>query len=546
MHDGNCELSLQRKRYGRGAFGHTTPAIGKFGSDMSDESANNTPACPQCGSEESWDGLSWCPSCGYYPAVNRQIDAGPAIAEEEIYEHWWQVVPIWLWTLLTGVAALFILSVAVRLMFAESPIRTVWTFAQVLIGIVGLGTVHMMAYFYSASRSDRLGPLDMVLQPLKTWRSVLEDLPGPSNLVCSLGYSIAAIVFGFFIIDGIDVVGIMQADATARQRARAEQEAKDAAEGKKKTSAMGALIGTASTIARAQQAMNPTAGGPPPANLEDALNSFAGAAPITGDGTIESLTGISSGGTMGSSGGGIGATLQGIAGPDGIDVNTYMNQQQLIASGGLDTTETGARNGDSGATSSDQGDRESNSLGTVELNDPASGQSVLNRPADRSTSRNVRVEAATDFDRAGMVHRATTSPVSTNPANTHPHSEGFTFATPDLNNLVPSGQEVECLILGYTTNATGEIRSLLLAAAPNRKLLRFVGKVPVDQIAPDVLASLVPKFSEIPASRPMVRCPYGGRWIQPELFCVATFDGWTADERLHNVQITRLMNTTAQ
>jgi len=511
---------------------------------MSDESANNTPACPQCGSEESWDGLSWCPSCGYYPAANRQVDAGPAIPEEEIYEHWWQIVPIWLWTLLTGVAMIFVLSVAVRMMFADSPIRTLWTYAQVLIGIIVLGTVHMMAYFYSMSRSDRLGPLDMVLQPLKTWRSVFEDLPEPSNLVCSLGYSIAAIVFGFFIIDGIDVVAIMQADATARQRARAEQEAKDAAEGKKKTSAMGALIGTASTIARAQQAMNPQADGPPPANLEDALNSFAGSAPITGDGTIDSLTGgAPSGGGMPSAGGGIGTALQGFAGPDGIDVDTYLNQQQLIASGGLES---------SAATSQAEGTdtRPSNLASTAgtqpDLNDAASGHSILSRPADKSTARNVRFGPPESTGPTAIFDPKGTSPVATTSTSKGAANSGFHFSHSDLDGLVLSDNEVECLILGYTTNATGEIRSLLLAAAPNRKLLRFVAKVPVERVAPDVLATLLAKFQEIPASRPMVRCPYGGRWIQPEVFCVVKFESWTADERLHNVQVTRLMNTKAQ
>ena len=535
------ELSFQRKRYGRDASGHTTPVIRKIGSAMSDESAKNTPACPQCGSEESWDGLSWCPSCGYYPAANRQIDTGPRTVEEEIYEHWWQIVPIWLWTLLTGVVMIFVLSVAVRLMFDDSPIRTLWSYAQVLTGIVALGTVHMMAYFYSTSRSDRLGPLDMILQPLKTWRSVFEDLPEPSNLVCSLGFSIAAIVFGFFIVDGIDVVGIMQADATARQRARAEQEAKDAAEGKKKTSAMGALIGTAKTIAQAQQAMNPTVGGPPPANLEDALNSFAGSAPISGDGTIDSLTGGRGGGRP-SAGGGIGAAVQGIAGPGGIDVDSYVNQQRLIASGGLESSES---TDTAEQTESHASDLASSAGRLTQLNDAASGHSLLSRTADKSTARILRYGPPTNTGTKDSLDPQGPAPLAATSTSNGATTPEFHFHHSDLGSLVASGNEIECLILGYTTNATGEIRSILLAAAPNRKLLRFVAKVPVDQVAPNVLATLLAKFEEIPASSPMVRCPYGGRWVQPELFCVVSFEGWTADERLHNVQVTRLMNTTA-
>ena len=498
---------------------------------MSDEQTRpqKQKGCPECGSTDDWGGASWCPNCGYYPAAKQQVVVPPTMDEEAEIENWWELIPAWVCVTAAGIGALFIVSVAVRVMFPEGPIRFIWTAAQMGIGLIAMCTAHVMAYFYAVGRTDKLGPLDMFLQPLATWQPALRDLPGSSNLVCTLGCSIAALIFGFFIVDGIDYVAIMQADVEQRKQAQAEQAAKDAKEGKRKTSAMGYLLKGATTVAQAQQAMNPTPVGPPPQSLEEALSSFTGAAPITGDGTMGSLA---SGGLGGLGAGGFGDPVTGLTSDGGIDVNAFMQQQQAIASG------VGGWTGNGGSMSNGlmSGAGTSTPAGSAAAADGTSTTGIR-RPSPRGVAkpngRNVRLPAG-----SGSSSEPRTSPVST-----HTGSSGSSpLSTPTGGaESHASAVEIECLVLGYTTSISGEIRSLLLAAAPDRELLRFVAKVPVEDVEADVLDRMAVHFRSIPQRRSIVRCPYGGNWVKPEVFCIATYDGWTGNRRLNNPQVVRLV-----
>lgn len=424
---------------------------------MSDGTPTNTDCCPECGS--NWAGSSWCPSCGFYPAIDNRNDQ-PLQQEEVVYEHWWEVVPGWLWSLIVGVCMIVVLSGCVRLMFASSTIRMWWTIAQMLGGLVGLGTVHFMAYLYSVSRSDQLGPLDMFLQPLRTWQPVFHNLPDTSNLLCWCAFSGTAILSGYFVVDGINYAAIVEQEAIARQRQRLEEEAQEETEGKR--NGMQLVVATAV----AEQAGG---GSQQSDTMTGALGDFTGNTEQSGilNAASDPESGVEP------------ALEQGRIGAEGFNfVNTGTEEvPESISRESLPRTHSGGANSGAGS-SAGQSNR-----GTAQRHGPGRGP-----------------EAADDIT------------------------------------------QVECLILGYTTNATGEIRSLLLAAAPDRRFLRFVAKVPVDKVAPEVVQLLIRKFEEIPARRPMVRCPYGGRWLQPELFCVATYDSWTADGRLHNAEVVQMMN----
>ena len=116
------------------------------------------------------------------------------------------------------------------------------------------------------------------------------------------------------------------------------------------------------------------------------------------------------------------------------------------------------------------------------------------------------------------------------------HASGNTASTSrhsTYGNDVTRNERLQCLVFGYTTNAQGEVRSLLLAA-PERGGLRFVGKVSVDDVDPDALTGMSERFSEMVQPFPTVRSPYGGRWLKSELFCVVEFTGWAINGRLTN------------
>ena len=516
------------------AIGRKPPTTAPSRFAMSDEQAKpkKQKGCPECGSTDDWGGASWCPNCGYYPAAKQQVVVPPSMDEEAEFENWWEVIPSWVCVTAAGIGALFVVSIAVRVMFPEGPIRFVWTAAQMGIGLIAMCTAHVMAYFYAVGRTDKLGPLDMFLQPLATWQPALRDLPGSSNLVCTLGCSIAALFFGFFIVDGIDYVAIMQADVEQRKQAKAEQDAKDAKEGKRKTSAMGYLLKGATTVAAAQNAMNPTPAGPPPQSLEEALSSFTGAAPITGDGTMGSLA---SGGLGGLGAGGFGDPVSGLTSDGGIDVNAFMQQQQAIASGAGGWSSEGTSMNDgllSGSNLGTQPDSSTSQAGSS----PSGVRRPTHRNVAKSNDRNVRLPSSSG---TGSEAERPTSPVSTSSGSGGSHSPA---QQNDVESPTVPSQEVECLVLGYTTSIGGEIRSLLLAAAPDRELLRFVAKVPVEDVDADVLNRMTTHFLKIPQRRSLVRCPYGGNWVKPEVFCIAAYDGWTGESRLSNPRVVRLID----
>jgi hypothetical protein len=408
---------------------------------MSDGTTITTDCCPECGADVNWKTSSWCPSCGFYPAINFRCEQQDPAREDVTYEHWWEVVPSWLTSVFAGVCLIVVVSGCVRVMFADSPIRTWWTVGQMAGGAVALCTVHFMAYLYSASRSDKLGPLDMFVQPVATWQPVLRNLPESSNLVCWCAFSITAVVSGYLVVDGVNFSELVKQQAASRQQEQEPQEDQQ----QRCRNTISLALRTASTIARVQQAA--CGGMPLPDTLEEALAGLVGDASGMGE----------------------------LSGEDFSELGSFA---ELV---------------------------------------PES------------------------------IRRDSLPPTRPKQPRTSSRSPGEEKSAPTTTGDSAAGSlEVECLILGYTTNAGGEIRSLLLAAAPDFKFLRFVAKVPVNQVNPQLLEELLQKFDEIPAAKPMVRCPYGGRWVRPELFCITTYDGWTAEGRLNAPKVDRLMNTQTE
>jgi hypothetical protein len=262
--------------------------------------------------------------------------------------------------------------------------------------------------------------------------------------------------------------------------------------------------------------------------LEEALSSFTGAAPITGDGTLGSL---SSGGLGGLGAGGFGDPVSGLTSDGGIDVNAYMQQQQAVASGVGGWKSSGA----SMSNGLLSGTELSSQSGSASGSSPTGVRRPSQTGASKSNGRNVRLPSNSSSDGEPQ-----TSPVSTSSGTAESSSPITSIDSPESPE--PS-IEVECLVLGYTTSVNGEIRSLLLAAAPNRELLRFVAKVPVEDVDADVLDQMETHFRDIPQRRSLVRCPYGGNWVKPEVFCVATYEGWTGERRLKNPQVVRLVES---
>jgi hypothetical protein len=103
----------------------------------------------------------------------------------------------------------------------------------------------------------------------------------------------------------------------------------------------------------------------------------------------------------------------------------------------------------------------------------------------------------------------------------------------------PAGQR--CLIIGYTANASGEVRSLLVAVPLKDGRLRFAAKLPLDALTNRDLAELRKVLVKIRTKNPATPCPYGGVWVRPVLQCRVEHDGWTSDGRLRSPSVEELV-----
>lgn len=450
-------------------------------------SAAPTDGCPQCGSEADWGSSSWCPDCGFYPAIGTMVEMPEFEGQEEVYDHWWEAVPIWMWVLAGGIGIIFVTNVLGRLIFGET-IRLYWTVGQMALGLIAVLVCHFLAYLYGASKTDRVGPLDAILKPMGTWQPVLLGMPNTQKLVWGCSWGFSAILFGFLIVGGVNLGEL----AEAHRKANAEKPKK------KGPGAMAFMIKSATVMAQAQGAMNN--GQDAPENMEDALTAFAGAAGVGEDG------GLSMGGTnISDSVGSIG----GAADPD-----AYIAEQKRIASGGSPGGGSHNEHNDSGDDPEEtKDDRDEHSSETSEVSVTEEGSSSANSGDSTTGSRSSGIKRNFGSNRA-------------------------TSRTYGYGQEVVRNEKLQCLVFGYTTNAQGEVRSLLLAA-PQRGELRFVGKVSVDDVEPAALNEMRSRFSDITQPYATVRSPYGGRWLKSELFCVVEFTGWAINGRLTNPYISQ-------
>ena len=98
--------------------------------------------------------------------------------------------------------------------------------------------------------------------------------------------------------------------------------------------------------------------------------------------------------------------------------------------------------------------------------------------------------------------------------------------------------KIELIVVGFTTNASGEMRSVLLAHQSGHGRLQFAAKLSLDGTDVEVRENLEHSLVEILTARPAVPCPYHARWVRPTIACGITYDDVKADGRLVNGQIT--------
>jgi hypothetical protein len=165
-------------------------------------------SCPHCGSTEPWGASSWCPDCGYYPALGGQAKAGCSEifrqkpTEEEFKLK--QFFPLWAVVLAAGVIAVIGLSFVASAILPDRGIeRLLWTLTQCVLGMVAAFIGQFSAFLYAASKDDRYGPMDAFMKPIEIWKMATRTLPAGAWRLWLAGWGLTAVICGATIVGAL-------------------------------------------------------------------------------------------------------------------------------------------------------------------------------------------------------------------------------------------------------------------------------------------------------------------------------------------------------
>lgn len=174
---------------------------------------SSSSGCPSCGSTEPWGFASWCPNCGYYPALKMTVGGGSgqaaptgAAASNEANEitDWRDLFPRWSLIMGAGVVLIIVGSFIPRLAIdPESDGRFLWAMGQIGLGAALFFSAHLMSYLFAAAKTDSIGPFDAFLRPLAVWQPTFKLLPQTATRVRLAAWGLAAILAALTVVDGI-------------------------------------------------------------------------------------------------------------------------------------------------------------------------------------------------------------------------------------------------------------------------------------------------------------------------------------------------------
>ena len=171
---------------------------------IADSTDEDSPQCPDCGSTTPWGMSSWCPECGYYPAIaDRAFNEVEEVVEVD--EDAAQQPKQWsfLQKLNVGIFTLCVFTMVIRtLYFYMDADRGLWTLIQSVAGISTAAIAQAMTAIYAAKDNDRYSLWSAIINPLDIWVSSVENNVY-QNRLCAVIWGITAAVLAFALIGGL-------------------------------------------------------------------------------------------------------------------------------------------------------------------------------------------------------------------------------------------------------------------------------------------------------------------------------------------------------
>ena len=107
---------------------------------------------------------------------------------------------------------------------------------------------------------------------------------------------------------------------------------------------------------------------------------------------------------------------------------------------------------------------------------------------------------------------------------------------------VKPARSLPCVAVGFVPGACGVRR--LLVAAPGDGRLRYVATLRGGWRGAEA-ARLAGLLSAQRRATPVVACPHGAAWVEPSLYCLVRYLGWTRHGRLRGARFGRLLEAPA-
>ncbi|QDT30748.1 hypothetical protein Enr10x_61160 [Gimesia panareensis] len=171
------------------------------------QSSQSQPTCSECGTHEPWGLSSWCPKCGYYPALGKCVGQPEPQADEEEKpqpQTIWELIPEWGWILGLGVIGSIGLSIAGRFLTQNPAELCLWTLTQATAGFLMLVIGQFIAYLYAVSKSVEFGILSIILNPFKIWRPTIARFPEGAWKLDMTVWGLTLTVGAFAIVGGFE------------------------------------------------------------------------------------------------------------------------------------------------------------------------------------------------------------------------------------------------------------------------------------------------------------------------------------------------------
>jgi hypothetical protein len=181
---------------------------------------------------------SWCPKCGYYPAVDNEDAVNDMSwqehvveeSEEEVPENIWQSIPAWFWMMMVGVAGIIGFSLAIRMMMPgeDSPRGTI-ALAQLGIGFLSFAIAHGIAGRHAMKTDPRVNMTDVLLSWFNVWQTSISQLPHTCKRAWSIVWGLTMMLTAVTVIGGIDYSAPFRTDVTKKKTTFAQEAIKNVA-----------------------------------------------------------------------------------------------------------------------------------------------------------------------------------------------------------------------------------------------------------------------------------------------------------------------------